>query len=103
MIGCGDTSAGSITTAGQSQLWRFDATASSVVTLTITETTDWGGSLGANDARLTLFDPSGTQIDEFDSNQQHELTLPQTGTYLIRISANNLVATGGYDLSLACS
>jgi hypothetical protein len=43
-------------------MWTFAGSSGSAVTLTISATTDWGGSLGANDAGLTVVDPSGGSV-----------------------------------------
>jgi len=71
--------------------------------MTITETTDWGGSLGANGARATVFSSSGVELAQVTSNGMVDIVVPATGSYLVRVSANNLTATGSYQLSLACS
>ncbi len=58
---------------------------------------------GRNDARLTLFSPTGVEVILFDSNAQQQITLVETGTYLLRIQANNLTSTGFYELGLECT
>ena len=52
---------------------------------------------------MTVLAPSGTEVITFDSNAQQQLTLPETGMYLIRLNANNLVSTGSYNLGLECA
>jgi hypothetical protein len=67
------------------------------------ETTDWGGPNGTYDARATIFSPSGAQLLYMDSNDQNHVTLPEDGTYVFRVNANVLVATGSYNLDLLCN
>ena len=50
----------------------------------------------------TVFAPSGAQVTQFDSNLQQQITLPESGTYVVRIQANNLASTGSYNLHLGC-
>ena len=102
---CGTLLAGSITEAGEVDLLTFTGTAGQVVDLTLVETSAWGGVAGiSNDARGQLFAPSGDAVGgAFDSNTQVTHTLPETGTYIVRINANNLVSTGSYNLGMECN
>ncbi len=43
-----------------------------------------------------------SKLFSFDSNAQREFFLPQSGAYLIRINANNMVSAGSYNLGLEC-
>ena len=101
-IACGDNLSGSIDAVGKAEFFSFSGNTNDVIDLMLTETSNWGGNNFANDARLTLFSPTGVQVALFDSNAQTQLTLPETGTYLIRVNANNLVSTGNYNLGLSC-
>ena len=101
-LACGGLVSGSIEESGEVHLITFDGTLDRVVTLTLVETPDWGGSGGRNDARATLFSPSGAKLLTIDSNDQQEATLPESGTYTLRVNANNLVSTGSYNLGLEC-
>ena len=51
---------------------------------------------------MTIFAPSGAVVGTLLSNSQSLYTLPVTGVYAIRISANNLAATGLYNISREC-
>ena len=97
---------------GEADFFSFTGNGGEVIDLTLTETSDWG-DFGRNDARLTLFSPTGVGFDssaqqsslsvpEFDSSAQQQITLPETGTYLIRIQANTLTSTGSYNLGISC-
>ena len=68
-ITLGDLLSGSITAAGEADLFTFAGTEGDVIAMTLVETTDWGGCCGGvNDARLTLFSPAGAQLIFHDSN-----------------------------------
>src|SRR5207247_1870451 len=41
-------------------------------------------------------------VTTFDANSQQQLTLPETGTYVIQIRSNFFVGTGSYSLGLEC-
>jgi hypothetical protein len=51
---------------------------------------------------MTLFSPSGVVVTNtgYEANTQRRFTLPETGTYVIRVLASNLVGTGTYALGL---
>ena len=101
-LACGELLSGSIDVASEVDLFSFTGTANDVLDLTLTETSDWGGSSGSIDARATVFSPTGVQVALFDSNLQQQITLPETGTYVVRVNANTLVNTWTYDLGLVC-
>ncbi len=48
----------------------------------------------------SLVSPTGVSVKEFDANSLTDLTLPETGTYVIRVAANDLVSTGAYNIGL---
>lgn len=101
-IQCGDLVSDAIDVEGEVDLFTFTGQMGEVVTIALAETSDWGGN-GFNDARATLFSPTGAQVGvQFDSNSQQEFTLPESGSYTIRVNANNLVSTGSYNLWLQC-
>jgi hypothetical protein len=96
----GSTISESITQAGEVDLFTFSGTSGQDVTLTLTETSNWGGFQGGNDVRGLLYAPSGAAVgNAFDSDAQVQLTLPANGTYVLRVTANNLVSTGTYDVA----
>src|SRR5262245_48847178 len=57
---------------------------------------------GSNSVALTLFAPSGSAVGILTSNSLGQFTLPETGTYVIRVNASNLSTTGSYNLDCEC-
>ena len=108
-MSCGIVVRGAIADPGEVDLITFTGEVDQVIDLTLEEVTSWGGVSSANDARGTLFAPSGVQVAQFDSNTQEMFTLLESGTYIVRVNANNVVSTGRvpvtgmYDLGLGCS
>ena len=49
-----------------------------------------------------MFAPSGAAVGSLRSNSQATFTLPEAGTYVIRVSATNLATTGSYNLNFEC-
>ncbi len=85
----------------EADLFTFTGTANDVRDVTLIETgTGWGGVGNTNDPRATIFAPSGVQVDAFDTNSRRQLTLAETGTYLVRVNANQVAATGTYNVGL---
>ena len=97
----GDLLSAAIDAPGEADQYTFVGSEGDVISIALVETTDWGGYGGENDARGVLYAPSGAAVGSyFDSNVQPEFTLAETGTYVIRVYANTLVSTGGYDITL---
>jgi hypothetical protein len=99
---CGALVSGEIEAAGAVDFFSFQGTKDAVVDLTLVRTGGFDAFFGRV-PRATVFTPTGTQLDVFDSNQQRALNLPETGTYLVRVNANSLVHTGTYNVGLQCS
>ncbi len=91
VLGCADRLAGSITAAGERDLITFAGTIDQQLSLVLTE----GGNFSSTtvEPRLTVFSPSNTR---------HDFTLPEDGTYVIRVDAQNLVTTGSYTVGMEC-
>jgi hypothetical protein len=49
-----------------------------------------------------VFAPSGAQVGIFNANSQNALTLPESGTYIVRVNSSSLVGTGSYSVGLQC-
>src|SRR6185295_15579720 len=97
-ITCGDLVSGTITAAGQQVIYTFSGQANEKKTLTL------GGSgfpFGVT-ATATVLSPTAGVLVTFNANDQKQLMLPETGTYVIQIRASNLVSTGSYSLGLEC-
>jgi hypothetical protein len=97
---CGDIMSGSIMAVGQVDQYRFAGMANSIVTLTLADT--GGFPFGTTVASAKVFAPSGTLVVGFNANGQQQLTLAETGTYVVQVQAGNLVTTGTYNLGLQC-
>jgi hypothetical protein len=92
----GDLFSGNINASGKVDLLTFDGSAGDDVLLTLVNTSNWGF---ASTARATILTPSGAVMASFTANAQRRDTLPESGTYIIYVQANNLVQTGSYNIS----
>gem|GEM_PF-3148401 len=85
--------------AASSETWVYEGEAGEIVTLTVAT------SIGLYDARLELTAPDGSVLTQ-DENwtdyflQVANVTLPETGTYLIRVSVSDLGYRGWSEYSL---
>src|SRR5207249_237141 len=96
-IGCGDLIVRNITAPGQIDEITFNGKAGDKITLTLTS------ALSFNDpARATVLSPTATAVVAFNANSQQQLTLSETGTYIIQVRAFSLTTTGSYSLGLEC-
>lgn len=96
---CGTTLADSLSDAGETELFTFDATAGVGVTISLTETS---GFVGAADPRAWLYSPTTDFLTQFDAPFALAFVPLDSGTHLIRIAANDLFTTGSYELGLTC-
>src|SRR3989442_8428733 len=53
-------------------------------------------------ATATVFSPTAAVVLTFNANSQQQLTLSETGTYIVQVRASNFVNTGSYSLGLQC-
>jgi hypothetical protein len=91
---------GTITKAGQSDLIVFSGSINDRVLLTLSTTAGFSPVFGRN-PRASILTPSGQALGTFwDGTDEREFTLPETGTYLVRVRANNLIDTGTYSLGI---
>ncbi|MCP4408482.1 MAG: hypothetical protein GY807_12100, partial [Gammaproteobacteria bacterium] len=98
-IQCGDLVSGTIEVAAETDIFTFTADADNVVSITLSETSGFTGTINA---RVALFSPQGGRLGLFDSNSQRQFTLVDSGGYVLQINADNLTATGTYTLGLEC-
>ena len=98
-LGCGDLVCGTIGAAGQVDLLTFSGTMGATVDLTLVDT---AGFRAFVEAGATVFAPSGANVVAFNANTLNPLTLPETGTYVVRITASDLVSGGTYNVGLSC-
>ena len=95
---CGSLESGSIEAAGEVDLFTFTGQTGDIVDVTIVET----GAFTASRPRINVFAPSGENLGGFNANSQNTLVLEETGTFTIRVMAENLQDTGTYTLGLEC-
>jgi len=92
-IACGATIESALGTASESDTYAFDAEAGEIATITSGET-----AAGLN-ACWELYGPAGTSLA--NACVQGTVTLPDTGSYTIRVFDNGDNNTGPYALSFA--
>lgn len=92
-IACGATVESALGTASESDTYAFDAEAGEIATITSSET-----AAGLN-ACWELYGPSGTSLA--NACIQGTVTLPDTGSYTMRVFDNGDNDTGPYALSFA--
>lgn len=107
-ISYGQSLTGELAPGAASQNYTFSAAAGDVVTITMRST----GSGSTLDARLFLFDPSGTQVADHDDvgasvpglsardARISEFTIPAAGTYRIQATSFAQASFGTYELTL---
>jgi uncharacterized protein (TIGR03437 family) len=95
---CGQLVTDNIAAAGQQVSYSFSGQAGERKTLTLAAS---GFPFGAT-ATATVVSPTAVSLGSFDANNQRQLTLAESGTYVIQVRANNLVSTGSYSIGLEC-
>ena len=95
----GDLVSGEISAVAEEDLYTFHGSANDDVLITIVETSGYFTSSSV-EPRATLISPAGIIVTTFLANSQPSLALTETGTYLIRVNAENLSGTGGYNIGL---
>ena len=102
-IGCGTLTSASITAAGEIDRYSFAGQAGHIVSLALASTGGFSTNPTASTSvELTVFAPSGAAVGTIRSNSQANLTLTETGIYVIRVRAANLTRTGSYNLNFEC-
>jgi hypothetical protein len=92
-IACGQTITSAINSPGQTNTYTFDANAGERVTLL---------ALGQSmNAVADVYDPTGSQIGGSTNSFTGPINLASTGTYTIRVHADNSESTGTCGLSLS--
>jgi hypothetical protein len=99
-LACGSLTNASISAAAETDLYSFQGTAGDQINIALVQTLGFSGT----QAHMTLYSPGGAVVNgtSYVSNTQRRFTLTETGTYVIRVVANNLVGTGDYALALEC-
>ncbi len=92
-LACGQTANSSLSSAGQTNDYTFDANAGEVVTILV---------LGQTiNAVADVYDPGGLRVGGATNNFTGPLHLAGTGTYTVRVHATDLTSTGAYGISLS--
>src|SRR5947209_15533627 len=97
-MSCGSLPQGSITAAAQVNQYTFSGQANENVTLTLART----GGFGSSFAFAGVFAPSGKSVVGFNANGQQQLTLTETGIYVVKVESSNFADAGQYNLGLVC-
>ncbi len=92
-IACGQTITNTINSPGQTNTYTFDANAGEVVEILVL-----GQPLNA---AADVYDPAGGRIGGATNNFTGPISLTSTGTYTIRVHANDSVSTGACGISLS--
>ena len=91
-IACGQTITDTINSPGQTNTYTFDANAGESVTLL---------ALGQSmSAVADVYSPTGSRIGGSTNMFTGAINLASTGTYTIRVRADNSESTGSYGISL---
>lgn len=93
-IGCGDTASGILGAETESDMYAFAAVAGEIASITAN---DADGSIVVG---FELYGPTGTSVVKSTSGQR-TVTLPDSGTYTIRVFENGDDGTGAYNVSFA--
>ena len=99
VISCGDLVSASVDAPADIDLFTFSGQAGQAIILTLTTTGGFSAFVGP---QITVFSPVLDQLALFNGTGQQQITLPTTGTYVFRVTANNLFGVGSYNLDLSC-
>ena len=99
ILPCGGLLSGVIGVPGRVRQITFDGTASQIVTLTLVQT---AGFPYPSQAWAKVIAPSGSLAVQFGAHGQQQITLLETGTYVVQVMASGLVSTGNFKLGLEC-
>jgi DUF971 family protein len=99
-LSCGGLGNGTLASAQVDQ-YAFSGQASGLVTLTLADKSGFDPFDGVV-ASATLFAPSGEAVVTFTADGQKEVTLTETGTYVVQVSSNDFATTGTYGFGVEC-
>ena len=101
---CGTLASGQIGARAQVDLFTLSGETGQIISLALASTGGFSATPSASTSvELTLFAPSGTAVNGLRSNSRANVTLPETGIYVMRVNATNLATLGSYRLTLGCS
>jgi hypothetical protein len=102
VLGCGSLVSGTITARGEVDLYTFTGQAGQIISLALASTGGFTSSPSSRSVSSRVLAPSGALVGTLLSNSQSLFTLPEGGVYTVRVNANNLTATGSYNISREC-
>jgi hypothetical protein len=96
----GDLVSEALNDAAEVDVYSFAGQTGDVILLTVSET---GGFSGTSSARVRLLSPTLVEVTTFTTSGQAQVTLPESGTYVITVTGNGggttAYPTGTYNLS----
>ena len=95
---CGQVYPSTITAPGELDHFSFEGNVNDVVDLTLV----WKTGFTATGVSASVYSPTDAFLGSFSGTSLFSLTLPETGRYIVRVNANNLVGIGSYNLGLGC-
>jgi len=95
-LSCGQLLNGAISAAGEVDSFSFSGNTGDISTLTV------GWLTGGGRPRIIVNAPSGVEVLNFLGSSQQALALPESGTYTVRVQADNLVNGNTYALGYEC-
>jgi hypothetical protein len=100
-LSCGDLVSATISSGAEVDVYAFSGQSGDRVALTLAET---GGTFVFGGARpvVTLIAPDRSTVLSFGANAQQMIALPMSGTYTLRVNANDLASTGSYGMGIEC-
>jgi hypothetical protein len=95
----GDLVTGTISAAGEEDIYTFTGEAGESILIAITEDDGFSGSAVP---WFAVYSPTGAMVNGtgYSANTQRRFDLSEDGTYVIRVIASNLISTGTYSLGL---
>jgi hypothetical protein len=81
----GDLVSEALNDAAEVDVYSFAGQTGDVILLTVSET---GGFSGTSSARVRLLSPTLVEVTTFTTSGQAQVTLPESGTYVITVTGN---------------
>jgi hypothetical protein len=98
-LSCGGLVEATIEAVAETDLYSFVGTAGDQISITLAQTEGFSSGYKVT---TSIYSPNGEEIESFWADNQKDLVLEETGTYVIRVYARDFKGTGSYSLSLIC-
>jgi len=95
----GDVVAGTVSASAEVDMYAFAGQAGDQVLVTLARTSGFDPNNGVV-PRVTVTTPAGIQLAQFNANGQRTLALAESGTFIIRVEANNVGSVGNYGIGV---